>query len=137
MAVKRNSIQPSKMFVRGGVAPLYSHVMSVEGGQRMIFISGQVARDSNGETVGIGDLGAQMTQVCENIKVCLEAAGASLSDLVKTTTYVTDINEFFKHGDIRRKYFGEALPASSAVQVSQLASPDLMIEIEAVAIVGS
>lgn len=136
MTVTRTKIQPSKLFVRGGVAPLYSHVMAIEGTKKLIFISGQVARNSQGETVGKGDMGAQMEQVFENIKICLEAAGASLADLVKTTTYVTNIDEFFKHGDIRRRYLGEALPASAAIQVSRLASPDLMIEIEAVAAVG-
>lgn len=136
MAVTRNKIQPSKLFVRGGVEPLYSHVMAVEGAKKLIFISGQVARNSKGETVGKGDMRAQMEQVFENINICLEAAGATLSDVVKTNTYVTDIDEFFKCGDIRRRYLGDALPASAAIQISRLASPDLMIEIEAIAAVG-
>jgi 2-iminobutanoate/2-iminopropanoate deaminase len=135
MSVKRDRIQPSKLFVRGGVEPLYSHVMAVSGTGRMVFIAGQVARDSNGNTVGKGDMRAQMEQVGENIKACLEAAGGSLSDLVQTTTFVTDIEEFFKHGDIRRRYFGTALPTSATVEVRRLASTDLMIETQSLAII--
>jgi enamine deaminase RidA (YjgF/YER057c/UK114 family) len=137
MSVQRKRIQPDKLFVRGGVEPLYSHVMSVSGTGRMVFIAGQVARDSKGNTVGKGDMRAQMEQVGENIKVCLEAAGASLSDLVQTTTFVTDIDEYFKHPDVRRRYFGSALPTSAAIEVRRLASADLMIEVQSVAIVDS
>jgi 2-iminobutanoate/2-iminopropanoate deaminase len=103
-------------------------------GQRMIFISGQLARDRQGNVVGKGDMRAQLRQVGENIKAALEAAGATLNDLVKTTTYVTDIEEFFKHVDIRMEYFGAALPTSTTVEVRRLAHPDFLVEIEAVAI---
>ena len=71
----------------------------------------------------------------ENIKACLEAAGATLADIVKTNTYVTDFEEFSKHGDMRMRYFGPATPTSTTVQISRLADPDAMIEIEAIAAV--
>ena len=73
---------------------LYSHVVVVEG-KKTIFVSGQLARGPGGEVVGKGDMGAQLRQVGENIKAALAAAGATLADIVKTNTYVTDIDEFF------------------------------------------
>jgi enamine deaminase RidA (YjgF/YER057c/UK114 family) len=66
----------------------------------------------------------------------LKAAGATLADVVETTTYATDLNEFFKHVEVRSKYFEAALPASTTVQVSGLAGDDFMVEITARAVVG-
>jgi enamine deaminase RidA (YjgF/YER057c/UK114 family) len=76
-----------------------------------------------------------MQQVGENIKACLEAAGATLADIVKTNTYVTDFEEFSKNGDMRMRYFGAATPTSTTVEIRRLAGPDFMIEIEAIAFV--
>jgi len=115
---------------------LYSHVVSVPAGRRLIFIAGQLARNSKGEIVGSGDMRAQIRQVGENLKAALEAAGASLADLIKTTTYVTDIDEFFKHVDARHEYLGAALPTSTTVEVRRLSHPDLLVEIEAIACVA-
>jgi enamine deaminase RidA (YjgF/YER057c/UK114 family) len=72
--------------------------------------------------------------VGENIKAALAAAGATLNDIVKTTTYVTDIDEFFKHVEVRMAYFG-ALPTSTTVEVRRLAHPDFLVEVEAMAVV--
>jgi 2-iminobutanoate/2-iminopropanoate deaminase len=130
----RQQIQPealAKRVVAGHV--LYSHVVVAEG-KRLIFIAGQLARDREGNVVGKGDMRAQMRQVGDNIKAALEAVGASLSDLVKTTTYVTDIEEFFNHVDVRMEYFGAALPTSTTVEVRRLAHPDFLVEVEAMAI---
>ena len=135
MSAKRQNIQPdalSKRVVNGLV--LYSHVVSVEGA-RTIYVSGQLARDRAGNVVGKGDMRAQLRQVGENVKAALEAAGASLADLVKTTTFVTDIDEYFKHVDVRMEYFGAALPTSTTVEVRRLAHPDLLVEVEAIAVV--
>ena len=76
---------------------------------------------------------AQIEQVGENIKAALEAAGATLADIVKTTTYVTDMDEYFKHQDMRMRYFADALPTSTTVQVARLSRPEFMVEIEAFA----
>ena len=130
----RQNIQPdalAKRVVDGHV--LYSHVVVVEG-KRMIFIAGQLARDRHGNLVGKGDMRAQLRQVGENIKAALAAAGATLNDIVKTTTYVTDIDEFFKHVEVRMEYFG-ALPTSTTVEVRRLAHPDFLVEVEAIAVV--
>ncbi len=126
-------IQPDglpKRVVGGHV--LYSHVVIAEPGT-LVMLAGQLARDRNGQIVGKGDMAAQIRQVGENIKIGLAAAGATLADLVKTTTYVTDIEEFFKHVDVRMEYFGPALPTSTTVEVRRLAHPDLMVEVEVMA----
>ena len=104
---KRERIQPDKLHVRkDGDKVLYSQVMVVEvGGTRQIFVAGQTPRDRDGNCVGKGDMRAQIEQVGENIKAALEAAGATLADIVKTTTYVTDMDEYFKHQDMRMRYF--------------------------------
>jgi 2-iminobutanoate/2-iminopropanoate deaminase len=131
----RQNIQPealAKRVVGGHV--LYSHVVVVEA-KKTIFVSGQLARNAKGEVVGKGDMGAQIRQTGENIKAALAAAGATLSDIVKTNTYVTDIEEFFKHTDVRMEYFG-ALPTSTTVEVRKLAHPDLMVEVEVIAMVS-
>ena len=132
--MQRQNIQPEALSTRvvdGHV--LYAHVV-VADGKRTVFISGQLARDRHGNTVGKGDMRAQLRQVGENIKAALEAAGATLDDLVKTTTYVTDIEEYFKHVDIRMEYF-RALPTSTTVEVRRLAHPDFLVEVEAIAMV--
>jgi 2-iminobutanoate/2-iminopropanoate deaminase len=79
-------------------------------------VAGQLARDAQGNVVGKGDMRAQLRQVGENITTALAAAGATVNDIVKTTTYVTDIDEFFRHVDVRMEYFG-ALPTSTTVEV--------------------
>jgi 2-iminobutanoate/2-iminopropanoate deaminase len=131
MATKR--IQPEGLHQRALKGhTLYSHVV-VASGQSLVFIAGQLARDKDGNIVGVGDMGAQIRQVGENLRVALEAAGVGLKDLVKTTTYVTDIDEFFKHPEIRHEIFGQALPTSTTVEVRRLSHPDFMVEIEALA----
>ena len=132
MAIEK--IQPASLFernVNGHV--LYSHVV-VASGEKLVFISGQLARDKDGNIVGPNDMRAQVKQVGENLKNALEAAGATLNDLVKTTTFVTDIDEFFKHVDVRHNYLGVGLPTSTPVEVRRLAHPSLLVEIEAVAV---
>lgn len=131
--MRRQNIQPDTLARRvvGGHV-LYSHVVVVET-RKTIFVSGQLARDAQGNVVGAGDMRAQIRQTGENIKAALAAAGATLNDVVKTNTYVTDIEEFFKHTDVRMEYFG-ALPTSTTIEVRKLAHPDLMVEIEVIAV---
>ena len=134
MQVKR--LQPKGLNVRvvsGHV--LYSHVVKVTGGA-YVFIAGQLARDGDGNVVGRGDMRAQIERVGKNVQQCLAAAGARLDDLVKTTTYVTDIEEFFKHAEIRMQYFGPALPTSTTVEVRRLSHADFMVEVEAMAVIN-
>lgn len=133
MPGQRRNIQPAGLHERrvNGLL-LYSHVVSVEP-KRLIFIAGQLARDRDGRIVGVGDMRAQLRQALENLKLAVEAAGASLKDLVRTNTYVTDIEEYFKHVDVRMEYYSHAMPTSTTVEVRRLAQPELMVEIDAIA----
>jgi 2-iminobutanoate/2-iminopropanoate deaminase len=136
LSINRRNIQPETLHQRRvDDRVLYSHVVSVEP-RRLIFISGQLARDKDGRIIGVGDMRAQLRQTLENIKAALEAAGASLSDLVRTNTYVTNIDEYFKHTDVRMEYYSHAMPTSTTVEVRRLAQPELMVEIDAIAAVG-
>ena len=136
MAIKREKIQPFGIHVRMMAGqPAYTQVVTVSGTGKMIFVAGQLARDANGNLVGKGDMRAQIQQVGENIKTGLEAAGATLADIVKTNTFVTNYEEYSKHGDMRARYFGPATPTSTTVQISRLADPDAMVEIEAIAVI--
>ena len=133
--MKVKKIQPPTLHKRAVAGhTLYSAVVTVKGGT-MVFVSGLLARDREGNVIGKGDMGAQIRQVGENLKLALESAGASLDDLVRTCTYVTDIEEFFRHVEVRQKYLGAALPTSTTVEVRKLAHPDFMVEIEAFAVI--
>lgn len=130
----RKYINPTEL----PASPAYSHGVSVKGG-RTIYISGQIAINSNGELVGKGDLGKQAEQVFENIKIVLNADGARFSDVVKLTYFVKN----YKPDDlqiirqVRNRYLpsDKPLPASSLVGVQTLAKEDLLIEIEAIAVI--
>lgn len=136
MNVIRKKIDSSELYERRVDGhKLYSHAVSTQHG-RHVYISGQLARDVHGNIVGRGDMRAQLGQVGENLKAALKAAGATLDDVVKITTYATDLDEFFRHVDLRAEYFGRALPASTAVQVARLSHPDFLVEIEALAVVS-
>jgi enamine deaminase RidA (YjgF/YER057c/UK114 family) len=113
----------------------YTHVVEVQRG-RMIFISGQVALDGAGNIVGRGDFAAQTEQVFKNIKTALESAGASYDDVAKLTIFVVDKSQLPVFRAIRDRYVNKANPpASSLVQVSGLVRDELLIEIEAVAVI--
>ncbi|HMF66023.1 MAG TPA: RidA family protein [Phyllobacterium sp.] len=133
MPINRRNIQADGLHQRkvSGLV-LYSHAVVVEP-RKLVFISGQLARDIDGEIVGVGDMRAQLRQVLENLALALQAAGASLSNLVRTNTYVTDIDEYFKHVDVRMEFYSHAMPTSTTVEVRRLAQPELMVEIDAIA----
>jgi len=114
----------------------YSQVVTSDPG-RMIFTAGQVALDDEGKIVGIGDIRAQTKQVFENIKRAVEAAGGSLNDIVSMTVYSTNAKFSAEVSEVRRQVFGSNLPASTQVQVAALMRPELLIEINAIAILPS
>lgn len=114
----------------------YSHVVEVGAG-RTIYVSGQVAMDSAGNVVGPGDIAAQTRQVFENLKTALAAADATLGQVVKITVFMTDVSQLAGFRAVRDTYFTQAPPpASSLVEVKRLVRPELLIEIEAVAVAG-
>jgi 2-iminobutanoate/2-iminopropanoate deaminase len=132
--IERKSLFPEalpKRIVGGHV--LYSPVVTVVAG-KLIFVSGLLARNRDGEIVGKGNMGSQIRQVGENLKAALSEAGATLEDLVRTQTFTTDIDEFFKHVEVRMEYLGAALPTSTTVEVRRLSHPDFLVEIEAIAV---
>ena len=114
----------------------YSHVVDAPAG-RIIYISGQVPLNTEGELVGQGDFEAQARQVFANLSAALEAAGAGWSDVVKLNYFLTKIGELATVRTIRDEYVDtERPPASTLVQVSSLFRPEAMVEIEAVAVKG-
>jgi enamine deaminase RidA (YjgF/YER057c/UK114 family) len=117
-------------------SPRYSHVAEVTRG-RLILISGQVAQDANGKSVGTGDMAAQTRQVFENLKVALAAAGASYKDVVKLTSFIVDISKNIDaYRTVREEYLRglAAPPASTTVGVPALVRPDYLLEVEAIAV---
>ena len=93
-----------------------------------------LSRDPEGNIVGKGDMRLQVKQVFENITVALASVGATWADVVKRQTFTTNLDEFYKHVDLRNQITGGHLPASTAVQVSRLSHPDFMIEVEVMAV---
>lgn len=112
----------------------YSHVVTSPPG-KLVFCAGQVALDSDGEIVGAGDIVAQTRQVMENLRVSLEAAGATFADVVKVVNYITDVGLFAQMAEVRKEFLPEPHPVSTLVEVPALMFPELLIEIEAVAVV--
>ncbi|MEM1145728.1 MAG: RidA family protein [Pseudomonadota bacterium] len=100
----------------------------------LVVTSGQAAINLGGELVGVGDFEAQAEQVFYNLKAVLSAAGTSLDKVVKVTIYLTDMANFPKVVALRERYFSSPYPADTIVEVSALALPELMIEIEATAL---
>jgi enamine deaminase RidA (YjgF/YER057c/UK114 family) len=126
----------SKRVVAGQL--LYAPVVTYDlGAHTFVFVSGLLARDAAGVIVGKDDMAAQLRQVGENLRAALESVGATLGDLVRTCTFVTDIEEFFRHVDVRQQYFGAALPTSTTVEVRRLSHPDFLVEVEGFAIIPS
>ena len=136
MAMQIDRIQPAGMNVRMQQGkPAYSHVVTVRGPGKTIYIAGQLARDAEGRIVGPGDMRAQLEQTFRNLDACLKAAGATWGDVVKTNTFVTDYQAFSQCADVRMRYFGVASPTSTTVRISGLAQPEAMVEIEMIAVV--
>lgn len=131
--------KPSKEFFSPKALPApvgYSHVAKVNKGT-IVYIAGQVSSDASGKLIGEGDFEAQVEQVFRNLKIALEAAGATMADIVKLNTYLVaevDPAGVPKLRAIRDRYLNaEKPPASTLVVVTRLARPGWLIEIEAVA----
>jgi 2-iminobutanoate/2-iminopropanoate deaminase len=116
-------------------ATVYNHYVRVDNPKAMIFVSGQVSRDDEGRQVGRGSMLEQTRQCLRNVERNLEAAGATMADVVWTTVYTTDIREFREIVAGREEFFRDNLPTSTMVEVSHLADPGLLIEITVIAVV--
>lgn len=98
---------------------------------KFLFTSGVTSRDDQGGVVGVGDMRRQMEKCFENLGDVLKAAGAEFGDVVKFTMYTTDIDAYRAHADVYRNHFINR-PASTLIEISKLADPEMMVEIEAV-----
>ena len=111
----------------------YTHVVISSDG-RTVYVAGQVAFDSVGQVVGLGDFKAQATQVFANLGRALASVGATFGDVMKTTTYITDVRNLGMLREARARYFDPIrAPANTLIPVSALARPELLLEIEAIA----
>jgi reactive intermediate/imine deaminase len=113
----------------------FSQAIAIEARGKLVFVSGMTARRADGSIAGVGDVEEQARQVCENIKSALEAAGGSMDDVCRVDVYVRSIGDRERINKVRREYFRAAPPASTLVEVTKLASPDLLVEITAIAVV--
>ena len=113
----------------------YTHVVEFNGPGKTIYIAGQIALDKDGGVVGAGNMKAQAEQVFKNLQAALAAAGAKFSDVVKMNSYITDMSKVQAVRDVRARYFKDATPASTFVQVAGLVRPELLLEIEVTAVV--
>jgi enamine deaminase RidA (YjgF/YER057c/UK114 family) len=110
----------------------YTHVV-VSADRRTAYVAGQVAFDSTGTVVGVGDFQAQAEQVFRNLRLALASVGASFGDVVKTTVYITDLKNLPALRETRARYLDATHPpANTLIPVMTLARPDLLLEIEAV-----
>jgi 2-iminobutanoate/2-iminopropanoate deaminase len=117
--------------VEGLAAPLSHYTDAVRFGD-ILFVSGLTAHNSEGKLVGGADAAAQTRQILVNLKRVLETAGATMADVLKVTVFLTDINDRAAINPVRQELFGSARPASTLIEVSRLALPEMKVEIEAV-----
>src|SRR6185436_7430345 len=116
-----------------GMPEPISHFTNVVRAGRLVFVSGCVASDAEGRTIGGNDATAQARQVHENLKRCLSAAGATFADVCKVTVFLKRVEDREQVNVVRREYFGTARPASTLVE-ARLVRDDLLVEIEAIAV---
>lgn len=129
----KKELKSEKLYAppRGGI---FSTAIEAPAG-RTVYVSGLTSRNKEGEVVGKGDIELQTETILKNMQTILGEAGATMADVVKLTVFIRDMELFDRIHDIRRSYFEEPYPASSMVEVSMLADPDLLIEIEGIAVV--
>ena len=131
MSTPKKIVQPKDLPVRKS----HSQVVTVTGGT-LVFIAGMTSRSEvDAQPVHRGDMRAQLRQCCENIGRALRAVGGDYADVVKTTTFMTDVEEYHRVNDERAKYFKADLPTSALIGVVRLAHPDLMVELEGMAVI--
>ena len=131
MAAKIEPFCPPTVYKAAG----YSQGIKVTGAQTILFLAGQVSYDKDGNAKNKGDFKAQAHECFECIKRLVEAAGGTVKNVVKLNTYVLDVANRPAYRDARKEVFGDHEPASTLVQISALASPEYLIEIEAIAVI--
>jgi reactive intermediate/imine deaminase len=111
----------------------FSQAWRVDGARSIVFVSGQAPIAADGGLVGVDDFEAQVRQVFENLRTVVEEAGASLDAIVKLTVYLTDMGRLRDYTRIKGEFFAGAQPASTALGVTALARPEMLVEVEAIA----
>jgi len=124
-------LQSAKLAASAGIM---SHGVEAPAG-KMVFVSGQVARDLDGSVVGVGDIHSQTRKVLQNMQAVLAESGATMDDVVKVTVFVTNLEQHLAAShEVRAEFFKNGYPASTLVEVSRLVHKDFLIEIEAIAV---
>ena len=114
----------------------FSHATMIEAKGRLVFISGMTSRRADGTIAGIGNIKEQTKQVRENVKAAVEAAGGTMDDICRVDVYVRNMEHFDAIHEVRREYFKAPAPASTMVEVCKMTSPEYLIEINAIAVIG-
>jgi len=113
----------------------YAHAIQID---NTIYISGQIPLDQEMNVVGKNDIAVQTERVYENLRKVIEEAGGSMSSIVMLNIYCTDLEAYDKKTrHLRKKYFGDSYPATTAIEVKRLYRPDFMIEVEAIAVLDN
>jgi len=115
--------------------PVVGYSRAVKAGNH-IYVSGTTATDENGNIAGKGDPYLQTVRTIQNIEKALKNAGSGLQDVVRTRIYVTDIEQWEEIGKAHREYFGDIRPATTMIEAHRLIDPDMIVEIEAVAVLS-
>jgi len=136
--VEKFCIAPPHLFNRRiNGKPVFSPVVVVRGRDHAhVYVAGKTSIRVDGSIGAVGDLRGQLGLVCKAIQESLEYVGGSLEDVVRTVTYVLDIDAYYAVVDERYKYFTGSLPTNTLLAVSRLAHPDMLVEIEAEAVVA-
>ena len=136
--LKRHYVTPETTYkVGGNKQVIYTPVIVVEDGtsHTHVYLAGRTSRTLDGDIACKGDMRGQIREVCKALQVALETIGATLSDVTRTTTYTTDMKAYFAAIDERFKFFKPPLPTSTLIGVACLAMPEMLLEIEAEAVI--